>query len=113
MMMGTGKRRHTHCLIDSQLKKLFQVGLTLAPLLGPIGGGLGFGAWASAGGASGAGGAAAPSSAALTTRLELLLLLGVSIKRELLEPEVVEPPTLGVNTNPEAADAMLQEAMSE
>jgi hypothetical protein len=46
--------------------------LTLAPLLGPIGGGLGFGASPAAGAAVVAGGAAPSSAALTTTSLELL-----------------------------------------
>lgn len=73
--------------------------------MGPIGGGLGFGAspWAGAGGA-----AAAASSAALTISLELFLEENVNI--ETLEAEFVV--TEGVNTNPDAADAMLQLAIA-
>lgn len=90
--------------------------LTLAPLLGPMGGGLGLGASPSAGGASAAGGggaAAAASSEALTTSLELLVLEG-KLNMELLEAEDELPPaTEGAITNPEAADAMLHVAMKD
>ncbi len=86
--------------------------ITLVPLLGPIGGGLGLGASPSAGGAAVAGGAA-PSSAALTTSFDVLLALFFEEKYTMLvlEAEPVWVETLGANANPEAADAMLQLAM--
>lgn len=84
--------------------------LTVLPLFGPIGGGL---AAAAASGAA-AGGAAA-SSAALTTNLpepkfleELQGGLNIIILVVVLVLVVV---TLGVTTNPQAADAILQLAM--
>jgi hypothetical protein len=85
------------------------------PLLGPIGGGLAFGASPTADAPVVAGGAA-PSSAALTTSLELLLLLMLLFLTGkhtmlLLADELALLVTLGVRTNPEAADAMLQLAM--
>lgn len=91
----------------------------MVPLLGPIGGGLGFGASPSAGfvvvvgvaaAVAGAAGVAS-SSAALTTSLGLLFFEGKNTKLLLLEPELVLAATLGVNKKPEAADAMLQLAM--
>ena len=85
------------------------------PLFGPIAGGLGLGAsFPSGGEVVVAGEGAAASSAALTTSLELLLLLFFEGKNTmlLLEAELAFPVTLGVSKNPEAADAMLQLAMS-
>ncbi|WP_162001387.1 hypothetical protein, partial [Escherichia coli] len=88
---------------------------TLVPLLGPIGGGFGFGVAApSAGGVAveGAAAAAAASSAALTISLEEPLFFIGNITIVLLEAdEFLETATLGDNTNPDAADAMLQLAM--
>lgn len=86
--------------------------ITLVPLLGPMGSGLGLGGSASAAGLVAAGGAA-PSSAALTTSRELLLALLVLFfkwKNDTLfrlETAAELVGTLGVSTNPEAADAML------
>jgi hypothetical protein len=96
----------TNTLLVPKVEKL-----TLAPLLGPIGGGLGLGAAASAAGAAAvAGAAAAGSSDALTTSLEeepiLLDLIG-NINMVLLEDEDVVVATLSDNINPQAADAML------
>ena len=85
------------------------------PLLGPIGGGLGF----ASGALVAAAGGAAPSSAALITNLPLLVLALVLLLEEknnmLVLPEeaaVLLVATLGVTTKPEAADAMLQLAIS-
>ena len=76
----------------------------MEPLFGPIGGGLGLGASPPSG--------AAASSAALTTSLELLFFFEEKNTMLLLEAELAFPATLGVSKNPEAADAMLQLAMS-
>jgi len=94
--------------------------ITLEPLLGPIGGGLGLGVGAaSAAGAVGASGAAgAASSVALTTSLEeepILLDFKGNINMVLLEETeeaVLFPATLSDNKNPVAADAMLLLAMT-
>ena len=86
----------------------------MVPLFGPIGGGLGLGASPPGPAVAVAGAGAAASSAAFTTNLELLLLMFFEGKNTmlLLEAELAFPATLGVSKNPEAADAMLQLAMS-
>lgn len=88
----------------------------MAPLLGPIGGGLGLGAASPSAGAAvvAAAGGAAASSEARTTSLKLLELLFFGGKNSmlLLEPEFTLVATLGVSENPEAADAMLQLAIT-
>lgn len=85
---------------------------TLVPLLGPIGGGFGAALGASVSSVVVvAAGAAAASSDAFTTSLELLLVFFKGKEtRPVLEAGVVFP-TLGVNINPVAADAMLQLAI--
>jgi len=96
---------------------IMKLRITLEPLLGPIGGGLGLGAAAAAASAAGAAGAAAAaSSVALTTSLEeeepILLDFKGNISMVLLEEVVVLPATLSDNKNPVAADAMLLLAMT-
>lgn len=81
---------------------------TLAPLLGPIGGGLGLGVSALAGSAVAAGGSV--SSAALTTSLETLLFWKGKETIWHLTVVVLEV-TFGVTKNLEAADAILQLAI--
>lgn len=101
----------------SQEHILRTVELTLVPLLGPIGGGLGFVAAAPSGSLVAAAGGTAPSSDALITNLALFLalLLLFEEKNNILLRLEAEPvllvATFGVTTNPEAADAMLQLAI--
>lgn len=90
--------------------------LTLAPLLGPIGGGLGLVAVSPAGEAAEGAAASAVSSDALTTSLELAILLDFigNINMLVLEESddvVLLAATLRDKTNPQAADAMLLLAM--
>jgi hypothetical protein len=98
----------TNTLLVPKVEKL-----TLEPLLGPIGGGLGLGAASAAGAAAVAGApAAAGSSDARTTSLEeeeepKLLDFNGNINMVLLEDEAVVAATLSDNINPQAADAML------
>ena len=86
------------------------------PLLGPIGGGLGGGAPPSATGAGagggGGGGGGGPPSEALTTSLEFLWFLGEKMTMDGVEVGLVVELGVGVRTNPEAADAMLQLAIT-
>lgn len=85
-------------------------GLTLVPLLGPIGGGLATGAaLASSVAVVAAGGAA--SSAARTTSLLPLFLEGGKDTIVTILVVLLGVTTFGVTTNPQAADAMLQLAM--
>lgn len=78
--------------------------------MGPIGGGLVFGAASSS-----TVGVAAASSDALTTSLELVFLVVGYITMFILDTNkfvfVLPETLLGDHTNPEAADAMLQLAM--
>lgn len=90
---------------------------TLAPLLGPIGGGLaalagGASPSAAAGGGGGGGGGAA-SSAALTTSLRagVVVFLEGNITMLVRGVVVFEATTLAVSRNSDAADAMPQLAM--
>lgn len=87
--------------------------LTLAPLLGPIGGGLGGGGPLSttAALAGGEGGGGGESSEALTTSLECLRFIGKETRGEGVEEGLAVEAQVGVRTNPEAADAMLQLAI--
>lgn len=81
------------------------------PLLGPIGGGLGGGAPPSAAGVA-AGGGGGAASEALTTSLEFLwLVLWEKRSMDGVEVGLVVELGVGVRTNPEAADAMLQVAI--
>lgn len=95
---------------------MLQKYFTLVPLLGPIGGGLATGAVLSSGGAVVAAGGAA-SSAARTTSLEELVQLVLFLVEErgkdnIVFIRVLEVTTVvGVTTNPDAADAMLQLAI--
>lgn len=85
----------------------------MAPLLGPMGGGLA----ALAGGASpsaaagGGGGGGAASSAALTTSLRAVFLEGNITMLIVRGVVVFEETSLAVSRNSDAADAMPQLAM--
>ena len=82
---------------------------TMVPLLGPIGGGLDLSSSVYV--APAAGGAAA-SSAAFTTNREFLVFLEGNVTIAELIVIVSKFPGFDFTTNPEVADAMLQNAIS-
>ena len=90
--------------------------LTVVPLLGPIGGGLGLATGAGASSlvsAGGAGAAAAGSSEALTTILPDPNLLEPHGGLNIILVEVFALVTLGATTNAQAAEAILQLAITK